>query len=153
MKTGKKIIISGLLLSSLFLCGCGNKTEIIKIHTNNAPQAIGPYEQAVVVDKTVYCSGQIAIDPTTNTLIEGDVAAQTHQVMKNIKAVLEAASTNLDNVVKATIYLTDMNDFNVINEIYKSYFTNDNYPARSAVEVSNLPKGALVEIEVIAVQK
>ncbi|MBQ0008810.1 MAG: RidA family protein [Firmicutes bacterium] len=105
------------------------------------------------IDKTVYCSGQIAIDPTTNTLIDEDISAQTHQVMKNIKEVLKAASSSLDKVVKATIFLTDMNNFAVVNEIYKSYFTENNYPARSAVEVSELPKGALVEIEVIAIQE
>ena len=153
MSKVRKIIVSSMLLASVFTSGCAKDNEIIKIHTDNAPQAIGPYEQAVVVDKTVYCSGQIAIDPTTNTLIDGDISAQTHQVMKNIKEVLKAASSSLDKVVKATIFLTDMNNFTTVNEIYKSYFTENNYPARSAVEVAELPKGALVEIEVIAVQE
>lgn len=153
MSKALKIIVPTLLLASVFASGCSKDDEIIKIHTDNAPQAIGPYEQAVVVNKTVYCSGQIAIDPTTNTLIDGDISAQTHQVMKNIKEVLKAASSSLDKVVKATISLTDMNNFTVVNEIYKSYFTENNYPARSAVEVSELPKGALVEIEVVAVQE
>ena len=153
MSKFKSIIFSTMLLSSILAAGCAKNNEIIKIHTDNAPQAIGPYEQAVVIDKTVYCSGQIAIDPITNVLIDGDVSAQTHQVMKNIKEVLKAASSNINRIVKATIFLTDMNNFSTVNEIYKSYFTENNYPARSAVEVSELPKGALVEIEVIAVQE
>ena len=151
MKNLKKTVLPLLLLGSVFLTSCGGSRQII--HTSNAPEAIGPYSQAVVVDGTVYCSGQIAIDPATNTLIEGDVVAQTHRVMKNLKAVLEAANSSLEKVTKTTIFLVNLDDFSKVNDVYATYFSEGNYPARSCVEVSELPKGALVEIEAIAYQK
>lgn len=139
-----------LFAVSLFITGCNNSNKKIIIHTDNAPAAVGPYEQAVVINNMIYCSGQIGLDPTTNMLVEGGIEPQTHQVFANIKAVLEAASSCLDNVIKTTVFLTNLEDFSKVNEIYSTYFTEGSYPARSCVEVSELPKNALVEIEVVA---
>ena len=152
MKTFKLIILSGMLFSSIALCGCSNSSQAQVIQTSDAPAAIGPYSQAVVIDKTVYISGQIAIDPKTNQLIDGDISTQTRQVMKNIGAILLASSSSFDNVLKTTIFLTDLNNFSIVNEIYSSYFVEGHYPARSCVEISSLPKGALIEIETVARQ-
>ncbi|MFC1655357.1 RidA family protein [Patescibacteria group bacterium] len=118
------------------------------IKTDSAPQAIGPYSQAVKNCKLVFCSGQIPLTSNGN-LIDGDVAEQTHQVMKNLKAVLEAAESSLDKVVKTTIFLTDMNDFTAVNDVYATYFPSHK-PARATVEVSRLPKDVKVEIDCIA---
>ena len=120
------------------------------INTPNAPKAIGPYSQAVIVNNLVYTSGQIAIDPDNNELIEGDVAAETHQVMKNLAAILGEAGTSFDRVVKTTIFLKDMNDFGTVNEIYGSYLKEGLYPARETVEVAKLPKNVNIEISMIA---
>lgn len=119
-----------------------------QISTNNAPQAIGPYSQAIISNGLVYCSGQIPIDPTTGNLVEG-LEAQAHQVFKNIKNLLEAAGTSIDKVIKTTVFIKDMNDFAKINEIYAQYFTEP-FPARSCVEVARLPKDVALETEVIA---
>ncbi len=119
-----------------------------KIATNTAPAAIGPYSQAIEVGNLVFCSGQIPLDPATGTMPEG-IEAQAHQALKNVKALLEAAGTSIDNVVKTTVFMADMNDFAVVNGIYAEYFSEP-YPARSAVAVKALPKNALIEIEVIA---
>ena len=124
-----------------------NKTVI---STTNAPAAIGPYNQAIVCGDTVYCSGQIAIDPATNEFIGGNITAQTNRVFQNIKGLLEAAGSGMNKVLKCNVYLKNINDFATMNAIYATYFEGCDYPARSAVEVSNLPKGALIEIEVIA---
>lgn len=121
------------------------------ISTKNAPQAIGPYSQGVIVDNMIYTSGQIAINPTTGAMVEDDIARQTHQAIKNLEQILLSSNSSLDNVVKTTVFVKDINDFGIINEIYASYFKNK--PARSLVEVSNLPKNALIEIEAIAVIK
>lgn len=118
------------------------------IHTDKAPAAVGPYSQAVVCGGLVYTSGQIALDPETGVLAADDIEGQTLQVMKNLSAVLEAAGSSAERAVKTTCYLADMNDFAAFNEIYGKYFTN--LPARSCVAVKALPKGALVEVEVIA---
>lgn len=118
------------------------------IHTNSAPAAVGPYSQAVVSGNMVFTAGQIAIDPATNTLLDVGVGEQTLQVLKNLSAVLETAGSSLDKAVKVTVFLKDMNDFAVVNEIYEKYFTNK--PARSTVEVARLPKDVLVEMDVIA---
>lgn len=123
--------------------------EIKKIHTDKAPAAIGPYSQATVVGGMVYSSGQIAINPETGNLVEGGIAEQTEQVMKNLGEVLSAAGSSFDKVVKTTCFLADIADFAVFNEIYGEYFTSK--PARSCVAVRDLPKGALCEVEVIAV--
>jgi 2-iminobutanoate/2-iminopropanoate deaminase len=120
------------------------------INTPNAPAPIGPYNQAVRVDNTLYTSGQIAINPTTNELVMETIEAETKMVMENLKAVLEAANMNFTNVIKCTIFISDMNNFGKINEVYGSYFTSD-FPARETVEVACLPKNVNVEISAIAV--
>lgn len=124
-------------------------TEKKRIVTNLAPDAIGPYSQAVEVDGMLYCSGQIPLVPDTMELVSDDVEEQTHQVMKNVKGILTATNRDYSDIVKVMIFLDDMNDFAKVNEIYASYLTKP-FPARSAVEVAKLPKGAKVEIEVIA---
>lgn len=119
------------------------------IFTPDAPAAVGPYSQAVQVGNMLFCSGQIAIDPKTNEVLNVDVRQQTEQVMKNIGAVLKAADMDYSHIVKTTIFLTDMNDFATVNEVYARYFTAEP-PARSTVAVAALPKGVNVEIEVLA---
>ena len=119
------------------------------ISTDAAPKAIGPYSQAVRAGSLVFVSGQIPLDPSTGTLVEGDIAAQTHRVFANLRAILEAAGTSLDHVVRATVYLADMNDFASVNEVYGSYFSSP-APARATVQAARLPKDARVEIDVIA---
>ena len=119
-----------------------------KIHTSNAPEAIGPYSQAIKVGNMIFTSGQIALTPNGEFLDE-DVKTQTKQVCENLKAVLEAAGAKIENVVKTTIFLSDINDFNAVNEVYGKYFSHK--PARSTVAVKELPKGAKVEIECIAI--
>ena len=118
------------------------------VATTNAPAALGPYAQAQVSGGFVFTSGQIGIDPATGAIVEG-VEAQAHQVCKNLTELLKAAGTSMDNVVKTTVFIKDMNDFGTVNGIYAQYFTEP-YPARSCVEVARLPKDVLVEIEVIA---
>ena len=119
------------------------------INTTKAPAAIGPYSQAIKVGNLVYTSGQIPIDPTTGAFVEGGIKEQTRQSLANIKAILAEAGLNMSNVVKTTVFLADMNDFADMNAVYAEFFAEP-YPARSAVAVKTLPKGALVEIEVIA---
>lgn len=119
------------------------------IVTSAAPAAIGPYSQAIEVNGFVYASGQLPIDPTTGAFPEGGVQEQTRQSLLNVKAILEEAGLTLANVVKTTVYLADMGDFAAMNEIYSQFFSQP-FPARSAVAVKALPKGALVEVEVIA---
>ena len=119
------------------------------IETDRAPAAIGPYSQAVRAGQFVFLSGQVPLDPTTGEIIDGDVAAQTHRVMQNLDAVLNAAGTSLDSVVRTTVYLADLADFSVVNEVYGSYF-QDPAPARATVQVARLPKDARVEIDAIA---
>ena len=121
------------------------------IETTGAPAPIGPYNQAILVDKTLYASGQIALDPKTMELVNQDIQAETTQVMKNLSAVLKAAGMDFTNVVKATIYLVDMGDFALVNEIYGGYFNDDDAPARETVQVAQLPKNVRVEISVIAI--
>ncbi len=121
------------------------------IHTDHAPKAVGPYSQAVMAGDFLYCSGQIAINPANNEVMQVAVKEQTHQVMKNIEAVLKQAKLNFGNVIKTTIFLTDMNDFAMVNEVYASYLQSP-YPARSTIAVTALPKGVNVEIEVVAVK-
>jgi len=119
------------------------------IHTDAAPKALGPYSQAIVYDSLVFCSGQTGIDPATGVLVEGGVEAQARQVLSNLAAVLKEAGSSLDKVLKTTVFLTDMNNFALVNSVYASFFPNQ-LPARSCIEVSRLPKDALVEIELIA---
>ena len=119
-----------------------------KIYTENAPAAIGPYSQAMKVGNLVYSSGQIPIDPATGNIESQDITGQTEQVMKNLDAVLTAAGSSFDKAVKTLCFLKDMGDFAAFNEVYAKYFTGK--PARSCVAVAALPKGALVEVEVVA---
>ena len=119
------------------------------ISTSNAPAAVGPYSQAVKAGNLLFCSGQIALDPASGTLVGNEIKSQTEQVMKNISALLEASGATWDDVVKTTCFLADINDFAEFNAIYAEYFTGR--PARSCVAVAALPKGALVEVEVTAV--
>ena len=119
------------------------------IATKNAPAAVGPYSQAIDCGDTVYCSGQIPLDPQTGAVVEGGLEAQAHQMFRNVKAVLAEAGLGLENVVKTTVFMTDLGQFGALNAIYAEYFAEP-YSARSCVEVSALPKGVLVECEVIA---
>ena len=121
-----------------------------KIHTNGAPEAIGPYSQAILSGNVLYTSGQIAINPASGNVEAGDIEGQTEQIMKNLGAVLAEAGMNFENAVKTTCFLADMSDFAKFNEIYGKYFTGK--PARSCVAVAALPKGVLAEVEVIAVK-
>ena len=130
-----------------FAVTIGHMKKIIS--TNEAPGAIGPYSQAVRVGNFLFCSGQIPLDPKSGEIVSGDIAAQTRRVLDNIAAVLRADGLSFDNVVKTTIFLTDLEDFQTVNEIYGSYFEHDP-PARSTVQVSGLPKGAKIEIDAIA---
>jgi 2-iminobutanoate/2-iminopropanoate deaminase len=120
------------------------------ISTSEAPAAIGPYSQGVRVGSTIYCAGQIPLDPKSGQIVSGDAAVQTRRVLDNVTAILKAEGLTFDNIVKTTVFLTDLADFQAVNEVYGSYFKNQP-PARSTVQVSALPKGAIVEIEVIAV--
>ena len=126
------------------------KDKFTVVAAEDAPKAIGPYSQAIIANGFVYTSGQIGLDPATGLLRDG-LEAQCEQVFQNLSAVLKEAGSDLGKCVKATVFLTDMSSFSVVNEIYAKYFTEP-YPARSCVEVSALPKGALVECEVVAVQ-
>lgn len=119
------------------------------IRTGAAPKAIGPYEQAIRIDGFVFTAGQIPIDPTSGNLVAGGIAEQTRQVLENLKAVLEAAGSSIDRVVKATVFLKNMADFAAMNDVYAEYFGGSK-PARSTVAVAELPKGALVEIDLVA---
>lgn len=119
------------------------------IHTNNAPAAIGPYSQAIEVNGFIFASGQIPIDPSTGNFVEGGIKEQTKQAIANAKNILKEAGTDLAHVVKTTVYLANMADFAAMNEVYATFFQQP-FPARSAVAVKDLPKGALVEIEVLA---
>ena len=118
------------------------------VHTDAAPAAVGPYSQAVISGNMVYTAGQIAIDPTTNTLLNGTVEEQTEQLLKNLSAVLSEAGSSLQKAIKVTVFLKNMNDFVAVNAVYEKYFINK--PARSTVEVARLPKDVMVEMDVIA---
>ena len=119
------------------------------VSTDKAPKAIGPYEQAIKVGDLVYTAGQIPIDPQTGNLVSGGIAEQTRRVLENLKAVLEAAGSSLDKVIKATVFLKNMADFAALNEVYGEYLSKAK-PARSTVAVADLPRGALVEIDLVA---
>jgi 2-iminobutanoate/2-iminopropanoate deaminase len=119
------------------------------VSTPAAPAAIGPYSQAIKAGALLFVSGQIPIDPATGTMIDGDIAAQTHRVFQNIAAILKAGEASFDHVVRTTVYLADMNDFAAMNEVYATYFTSP-APARATVQAARLPKDARIEIDVIA---
>ena len=122
------------------------------ITTDKAPAPLGPYNQAVLANDTLYLSGQIPLIPGSMELVEGDLEAETKQVMQNLKAVLEQAGMNFENVVKTSIFLSDMNNFNAVNEVYGAYFDDATAPARETVEVANLPKFVRIEISMVAVK-
>lgn len=122
------------------------------INTSKAPAPIGPYNQAVLIKDTLYISGQIPIDPSTGSLIEGDIKKETQQSMENLNAILNEAGMTFENVVKTSIFIKDMHQFSEINEVYGSYFNADTAPARETVEVANLPKFVNVEISMIAIK-
>ncbi len=126
--------------------------ERSQVSTSSAPAAIGPYSQAVRIGQFVFCSGQIALDPATGSLVEGDISAQTHRVLQNLQAVLESAGTSLASVVKTTVFLVRMSDFSAMNAVYASYFEGSGKiaPARSTIAVAELPRQGLVEIECVA---
>ena len=121
------------------------------INTNKAPLPVGPYNQAVMVKNTLYISGQVALNPTNNELIRGSIDEESHQIMKNIESILKEAGLDFKNVVRSKIYLTDMNNFSKVNEVYASYFEKGHEPARTTIEVSGLTLGVDVEIDMIAV--
>ncbi len=121
------------------------------VETKEAPAAIGPYSQAIIHNGLVYCSGQIPLDPKTGELKQGDVVAQTHQVMQNLQAVLQAAGSDWSAVIRTTIYLQNLENFAKVNEVYASYLSKP-YPARATVEVAKLPRGVAVEIDAVAYQ-
>ena len=121
------------------------------INTNKAPLPVGPYNQAIMVKNTVYISGQVALNPTNNELIQGSIDEESHQIMKNIESILKEAGLDFKNVVRSKIYLTDMSNFSKVNEVYGSYFEKGHEPARTTIEVSGLPLGVDVEIDMIAV--
>jgi len=137
----------------LVLGACGGEAPTIErsiVHTDAAPKAIGPYSQAVKVGSTVYCSGQVAIDPATGKMIEGDAEAEARRVLESLGEVLKAAGATFDDVVRATVYLSDLNDYKAVNGVYAERFSGAK-PARAAVQVAKLPLGARVEISCIAV--
>lgn len=119
------------------------------VASEGAPKAIGPYSQGIRAGSLLFVSGQIPIDPATGAIVDGDIAAQTHRVFANLRAILEAAGASFDHVVRATVYLADMNDFATVNEVYGTYFSSP-APARATVQAARLPKDARVEIDVIA---
>ena len=126
-------------------------SSLIAIKTNAAPNPVGPYNQAIKAGDFIYCSGQIAINPSSNNIdCLGDIKGETTQVLNNLKAVLIASGAGLEDVIKTTIFLTDLNNFHIVNEIYSEFFKNEPSPARACVEVSSLPKGVLIEIDCVA---
>ena len=146
------IALSAAAVLSPKIISASIRSEEMKkeVKTDKAPQAIGPYSQGIVANGFIFCSGQIPIVPQTGQLSTGGIEDQTRQVLKNVSAVLEAAGTSLDNVVKATVFLQDMNDFAAMNKVYAEFFKTP-FPARAAVQVARLPRDVKVEIEVIAI--
>lgn len=124
-----------------------------RISTESAPKAIGPYSQAIVIDNLIFCSGQIPLDPETEVIVAGGIKEQARQVIKNLRAVLQAAGAGLEDVVKTDVFLAHIEDFVAMNDVYSGNFTSEPYPARATVEVSCLPKNALIEIACIARKK
>jgi 2-iminobutanoate/2-iminopropanoate deaminase len=145
-----KHLISFLLSLAISTMAFAQKKTVIK--TSEAPAAIGPYSQAIMIGNTLYCSGQIALDPATSKMVTENVQAETRQALKNLGAVLRAAGMDYANVVQATVYLADMNEYKSMNQVYAEFF-KENPPARAAVQVARLPRDARVEIACIAVKK
>lgn len=125
-------------------------SHIKPVNTDNAPMAIGPYSQAIISGDLVFCSGQIGIDPAKGELVSGGITEESQRVFENIKAILEEAGSSIKNIVRTEIFLTDMKSFEDVNKIYQEFFHDDPFPARFTVEVSALPKGALIEMSCIA---
>lgn len=151
----KRCFISLAGLAGLvFMVSAAANAQVARraVETADAPKAIGPYSQAIVANGFVYTAGQVGIDPKTGAMVDGGIVEQTERVLKNIAAVLKASGTSLDNVVKTTVYLADINDFTKMNEVYAKYFKAP-FPARSTVQVARLPRDAKVEIEAVAVIK
>ncbi len=144
MRKNLLLMIVLLLLSAM----AWTQTKTV-VATEKAPKAVGPYSQAIMANGFVFCAGQLPMDPATNQVVQGDVKAQTEQVLRNLSAVLSQAGTSLDNAVKATVYLKNMSDFAAMNEVYGRFFTK-NPPARATVAIAGLAKDALVEIDIIA---
>jgi 2-iminobutanoate/2-iminopropanoate deaminase len=142
----------GALVSRIFPASGRSQAMKKQVQTDKAPKAIGPYSQAIIANGFVFCSGQIPIDPATGNLISGTIENETRQVLKNLGAVLDAAGSSFDEVVKTTVFLQDMNDFTKMNAVYAEFFKAPN-PARAAVQVARLPKDVKVEIEAIALVK
>jgi len=131
------------------ICSVANGKKVVQ--TNSAPTALGPYSQAIAAGGMIYCAGQIPLDPASGNIVAGGVAEQTHQVLKNLRAVLKAAGSDLDRAVKTTVFIKNMNDFAAMNEVYgRPEYFGSAAPARSTVEVARLPRDVLVEIEVVA---
>jgi len=151
MKNSKKILFFLCTIPVIVILIFSTESKIMPkeiISTTNAPQAIGPYSQAVKTDNLMFISGQIPMDPTTGNLVEGSIEDEANQVLKNLKSICEAAGYSLDDAVKITIFLTDLGNFAVVNDVMKEHFSEP-YPARATVEVSGLPLGVNVEIEAI----
>jgi 2-iminobutanoate/2-iminopropanoate deaminase len=144
-----RIVVSSFFLLMFLGTLCAQEKAVIK--SPDAPAVIGPYSQAIMIGKTLYCSGQIAIDPSTGKMVSENIQTETRQALKNLGAVLRAAGTDYSNVVQATVYLADMNDYKIMNEIYGEFF-KENPPARATVQVGRLPRDARVEIACIAVK-
>jgi 2-iminobutanoate/2-iminopropanoate deaminase len=149
----KILFANSWFLGLLFILSCNSiKTNPPQIfNTLNAPQPIGPYKQAILANGFLFISGQIALNPQNNELQSQDIFRETKQVMENLRAILENAGLDWSNVVKTTIYMTDLNNFQTMNEVYASYFTNDYAPARETIQVARLPRNANVEISMVAV--
>lgn len=145
-------VASILTLLALSLSACHSTKYLAAVSTDNAPKAIGPYSQAVRTGKLIYTAGQIGMVPATGAMAGDDITAQAHQALKNIKAVLEAGGSDMEHVIKVTVFLKDLNDFAKMNDIYKDYFPGLK-PARSTVQAARLPKDALIEIECVAALK
>lgn len=148
MKRIFNVVCSAILLSSVAGTICAQAKR--SVESPDAPNAIGPYSQAIVANGFIYTAGQVGADPKTGALVQGGIAEQTEQVLKNIAAVLKAAGTDLDGVVKTTVFLADISDFAKMNEVYAKFFKKP-YPARSTVQVARLPRDAKIEIEAVAV--
>ncbi len=147
------LIVFGLAVSGVwFVVDAGDKSRKKAVETSNAPKAIGPYSQAIVADGFVFAAGQVGIDPKSGELVAGGIEAETEQALRNIEAVLKASDSDLENVVKTTIFLSDISDFAKVNEIYGRVFKAP-FPARSTVQAARLPRGAKIEIEVTALER
>jgi 2-iminobutanoate/2-iminopropanoate deaminase len=150
MKKLSTVFITALL--TLFIAACHSSKSLVVVNSRDAPKVIGPYSQTIKTGNLIYTSGQIGLSPVTNALAGDDIAAQTHQAMDNLKAILTEAGSDMAHVIKVTVFLKDLNDYAKVNDIYKDYFPEVK-PARSAVQVARLPKDALIEIECVAIVK